>query len=47
MKQNIKYINISEAEKEENDEYLGKLVRIFNDKENMAPTIAMILVAME
>ena len=29
--------NLSEAEKEENDEYLRKLVRIFNDKEKHAP----------
>ena len=29
--------NISEAEKEENDEYLRKLVRILNDKEKHGP----------
>ena len=29
--------NISEAEKEENDEYLRKLVRILNDKEKYSP----------
>ena len=29
--------NISEAEKEENDEYLRKLVRILNDKEKHSP----------
>ena len=29
--------NISEAEKEENDEYLRKLVRILNDKEKYVP----------
>ena len=29
--------NISEAEKEENDEYLRKLVRILNDKEEHSP----------
>ena len=29
--------NLSEAEKEENDEYLRKLVRILNDKEKHSP----------
>ena len=29
--------NLSEAEKEENDEYLRKLVRILNDKEKYSP----------
>ena len=29
--------NISQAEKEENDEYLRKLVRILNDKEKHSP----------
>ena len=29
--------NISEAEKEENDEYLRKLVRVLNDKEEHSP----------
>ena len=37
--------NISEAEKEENDEYLRKLVSILNDKEKHM--IAMILITME
>ena len=39
--------NISEAEKEENDEYLRKLVRILNDKEKHAPMIVMISITME
>ena len=39
--------NISEAEKEKNDEYLRKLVRILNDKKNIAPIIMMILITME
>ena len=29
--------NLSEGEKEENDEYLRKLVRILNDKEKHSP----------
>ena len=29
--------DLSEAEKEENDEYLRKLVRILNDKEKHSP----------
>ena len=29
--------NLSEAGKEENDEYLGKLVRILNNKEKRSP----------
>ena len=39
--------NISEAEKEKNDEYLRKLVRILNDKKNIVPIIMMILIIME
>ena len=33
---------ISKAEKEENDEYLRKLVRILNNKKNMFFTIVMV-----
>ena len=39
--------NISEAEKKENDEYLRKLARIFNDKEKYSPMVMMILITME
>ena len=39
--------NLLEAEKEENDAYLRKLVRILNDKENIAPMIVMILITMK
>ena len=39
--------NISEEEQEKNYEYLRKLVRILNNKKNMVPVIAMILIAME
>ena len=39
--------NISEEERERNDEYLRKLVRILNDKENIVLVIAMILIIME
>ena len=39
--------NISEAEKEENEEYLRKLVRILNDKEKHGPMIVMISITME
>ena len=34
--------DLSEAEKEENDEYLRKLVRILNNKKNMFFTIVMV-----
>ena len=39
--------NISEAEKEENDEYLRKLVRVLNDKEKHGPMIVMISITVE
>ena len=39
--------NISEEERERNDECLRKLVRILNDKENIVLVIAMILIIME
>ena len=39
--------NISEAEKEENGEYLRKLVRILNNKENNSPMIVRILITLE
>ena len=39
--------DLSEAEKEENDEYLRKLVRNINNKKNIAPMTVMILITME
>ena len=39
--------NISEKKQERNYEYLRKLVRILNNKENMVPVIAIILITME
>ena len=39
--------NLLEAEKEKNDEYLRKLVRILNDKEKYGPYIVIILITTE
>ena len=39
-------INISEEEREENEEYFRKVVRILNNKKNIVSMIVMILIIM-